>query len=86
MRYLMYWLALGAAGIALNVVFALFGFGNLHRLLQQSKIKVGGTARARAGIWTGAAIGLVVGVAVALFFGPFNIIWTLTQLRAPKKD
>ncbi len=83
-RYLMYWLALGAGGIALNAIFALFGFGSLYRLLQQSKIKVAGTARARLGIWIGAVIGLVVGVAIALFFGPFNIVMTLAQLRAPR--
>jgi hypothetical protein len=85
-RYLMYWLALGAAGIALNAVFALLGFGSLHRGLQQSKIEVkGGSTRQRMYIWSGAAAGLVVGLAISVFFGPFSVVWALMGIRAPRR-
>lgn len=84
-RYLSYWFALGAAGIALNIIFALFGFGELHRVLKTASVKVtGGSELTRLSIVVSAIVGVIVGASLSMSLGPLTLVRALLGLRSPK--
>jgi hypothetical protein len=85
-RYLSYWLAMGAAGIALNIIFALFGIGELHRVLKTASVKVtGGSELTRLSIIVSAIVGVVIGAAFSMSLGPLTLVRAFLGLRKPKE-
>jgi hypothetical protein len=77
MTYLYYWFASGAAGLALDVFFALLGFGYVHRSMQRVKIP----NLPKKYVFAVFVVGVVVGSTSSMLLGPIRIAFALAMAR-----
>jgi len=74
MTLLYYWAALGAAGFALDIVFALFGFGHVYR----------GMKNQQSMPLKHVLFGMTVGTLFVFLLGPMRIVLTLAGAKEKK--
>jgi hypothetical protein len=86
MTYLYWWFALGAAGLALDIFFALLGFGYIHRSIAGFKAPAEMNQLSRRLIYVSVFFGIVTGIAFAFLTGPIRIMFAISTARSDWRD